>query len=88
MMAWNGFQQARKAHSGFSDRWFIGPSGEFRELTRVFDPIYQPRQSADDGLGSRSTGFARARVEPLVALLDELGERRHVAGHEAWIVHL
>lgn len=24
---------------------------KFRELTRVFDPIYQPRQSADDGPG-------------------------------------
>ena len=25
--------------------------GKFRELTRVFDPIYQPRQSDDDGPG-------------------------------------
>jgi energy-coupling factor transporter ATP-binding protein EcfA2 len=25
--------------------------GKFRELTRVFDPIYQPRQSEDDGPG-------------------------------------
>ena len=27
------------------------PLRKFRELTRVFDPIYQPRQSADDGPG-------------------------------------